>query len=220
MKADGFLFFSTAKGIVKRTPLAQYQNIRTNGIQAVLLEEKDELVDVAHTGGESEIILATRNGQLVRFAEKEVRVTGRHSYGVIGIRLKGADDSVVSMGVVTETHPALLTLTSTGFGKRSLLSDYRFTRRGAQGVITIKTGGRNGKVVAAIPVADDDEVMVMTQKGIMLRSPVKQIRTQGRNTLGVIVMRLEQGDEVKSAVRLIPPGEEEEPADGKTPPKA
>jgi DNA gyrase subunit A len=221
MSAEGYLIFATAKGLVKRTSLAQYKNIRTNGIQAVLLEDKDELVDVAHTSGEHEIILATRNGQLVRFAEKEVRGTGRHSYGVIGIRLKGADDRVVSMGIVTETHPSLLTISSAGFGKRSKLADYRFTRRGAQGVITIKTGGRNGKVVGAFPVGDDDEILVTTQKGIVLRSPVKQIRMQGRATMGVIVMRLDEGDEVKSAVRLIPPGEEEEDIpDGKEPPKA
>ena len=217
LAGDGFLLFSTAKGIVKRTALEQFQNIRTNGIQAVLLEEGDQLVDVAHTSGAGEILLATRSGQLVRCSEKEVRATGRHSYGVIGIRLKDKEDRVVSMGVLSETHPSLLTLTSTGYGKRSALEEYRFTRRGAHGVITIRTGGRNGDVVAAFPVGEEDEVIVTTQNGIVIRSPVMQIREQGRNTMGVRIIRLEEGDMVRTAVRLVAPGEEE--AAG-TPPEA
>lgn len=209
--AEGYLFFSTAKGYVKRTPLHQYSNIRTNGIQAVLLEEGDELVGVTHTSGNTEILLATRNGQLIRFPEKLVRPMGRSTYGVIGARLKGEDDRVVSMDDVTETHPSLLTLTSTGFGKRSPLSEYRITNRGASGVITIKTGGRNGTVVAAIPVGETEEILVTTQKGVVIRSPVKQIREQGRATMGVRIIRLEDGDVVKSAVRLVAPGEEGTP---------
>jgi DNA gyrase subunit A len=219
LSQEGFLIFASAKGVVKRTELSQFRNIRTNGIRAVLLEEGDELVEVAHTLGKSEILLATRNGQLVRFSEQQVRSMGRNTYGVIGARLKGKDDRVVSMGVVTEALPSLLTITSTGYGKRTALDEYRFTNRGAHGVITIKTGGRNGNVVAAFPVSEEDEFMATTKNGIVLRSPMKQVREQGRNTLGVRLIRLEESDTVETAFRLVPPGEEEAGKDGATPPK-
>ncbi len=214
LEGDGYLFFASARGLVKRTELAQFQNIRANGIRAVLLEPGDELVDVAHTTGKNEILLATREGQLVRFSETQVRPMGRTSYGVIGARLKGKDDRIVSMAVVSEGLPSLLTITSTGYGKRSPLTDYRYTNRGASGVITIKTGGRNGNVVGAFPVAEADEFMATTKNGIVLRSPMKQVREQGRNTLGVRLIRLEEGDRVETAFRLVPPGEEEAGKDG------
>ena len=207
LAGTGHLLFATRRGLVKKTALALFQNIRTNGIQAVLLEEGDELVDVAVTTGHDEVILATREGQLVRFREEDVRPTGRATFGVRGLRLSGAEDRVVAMNVVSREFPSLLTLTSTGFGKRTPVAEYRLTHRGAHGVITIKTGGRNGHVVAVIPVRDEDEILVTTQNGLTLRSPVRQIREQGRNTLGVIVMRLAEGDAVQSAVRLVAPGE-------------
>ena len=207
LSGPGTLVFATARGLVKRTPLGQYQNIRVNGIQAILLEEGDELVDVALTDGASEVLLATREGQVVRFPEQRVRTTGRATYGVRGLTLKGREDRVVAMAPVSRQFPSLLTVTSTGFGKRSPVEDYRLTGRGASGVIGIKTGGRNGQVVTVLPVTGDDEILLTTQKGITLRAPVAQIREQGRNTLGVILMRLEEGDEVRAAVRLVAPGE-------------
>lgn len=207
LSGPGSLLFATRRGLVKRTELSRYQNIRTNGIQAILLEEGDELVDVVRLEKGQEVILATREGQVVRFQEEEVRPTGRATFGVRGLRLKDEGDAVVSLSVVSPEFPSLLTLTSTGFGKRSPVSDYRLTRRGASGVITIRTGERNGHVVAVLPVREEDEILVTTQKGVTLRSPVRQVREQGRNTLGVIIMRLEEGDEVRTAVRLVPPGE-------------
>ncbi len=207
LSGPGTLVFATAKGLVKRTPLGRYQNIRVTGIQAILLEEGDELVDVALTDGASEVLLATREGQVVRFAERRVRPTGRSTYGVRGLKRKGKEDRVVAMAPVSPQFPSLLTVTSTGFGKRSPVEDYRLTGRGASGVIGIKTGGRNGHVVAVLPVTGDDEVLLTTQKGVTLRAPVSQVREQGRNTLGVILMRLEEGDEVMAAVRLVAPGE-------------
>jgi DNA gyrase subunit A len=207
LSGPGTLVFATARGLVKRTPLGRYQNIRVNGIQAILLKEGDELVDVALTDGGSEILLATREGQVVRFAEREIRTTGRGTYGVRGLRLKGREDRVVAMAPVSSQFPSLLTVTSTGFGKRSPVGDYRLTGRGASGVIGIKTGGRNGHVVTVLPVTPDDEILITTQKGITIRAPVAQVREQGRNTLGVILIRLEEGDEVMAAVRLVTPGE-------------
>jgi DNA gyrase subunit A len=207
MATEGGLLFGSRKGLVKRTGLDMFQNIRTNGIQAVLLEEGDELVDVALVAPEDkEAILATHSGQLVRFPIAEVREMGRSTYGVIGARLSDPKtDYIVTMAPVRGERPFLLTITSTGFGKRSLTTDYRETKRGAKGVRTIRTGGRNGGVVAVLPVAENDEILVTTHHGITIRMAVAGIRAQGRNTMGVRVMRLDEGDEVKDAL-VLPAG--------------
>ena len=217
LRADGALLFATRRGLVKRTLLDQFQNIRTSGIQAILLEEGDELVDVALVHGEEgEVVLATHAGQLVRFALGEVRPMGRATYGVIGARLSAAaDDRVVAMAPVTPEAPTLLSITSTGFGKRSPVDAYRKTRRGARGVRTIRTGGRNGGVVAVLPTPDDAELLVTTQGGVTIRLSVAAIRTQARNTLGVRIIRLDEGDRVRDAVVL--PANVEGP-DGAPPP--
>ncbi len=219
LEQTGDLVFATRAGLVKRTGLDQFQNIRTNGIQAVLLEETDALVDVQLIADEAvEILLATRAGQLVRFPVGEIRRMGRATYGVIGARLSDEkDDQVVSMTVASAAYPYLLSLTSTGFGKRSPTEEYRRTHRGAKGVRTIRTGGRNGQVVAVLPTRDDQELLVTTQWGITIRAPIEGIRAQGRNTLGVRVIRLEEGDTAKDAVALIPPGETEESRPGNPP---
>ena len=209
LASAGSLVFATRKGIVKRTTLDQFQNIRTNGIQAVLLEEGDELVDVVLVTDENaEALLATQAGQLVRFPLSEVRPMCRATYGVIGVRLsEEKGDRVVAMSIASERFPMLLSLTTTGYGKRSPTADYRRTRRGAKGVRTIKTGGRNGTVVAVLPTTDASEVLVTTQNGITIRMAVKGIRSQARNTLGVRVIRLDEGDSVRDAVILEPPPE-------------
>jgi DNA gyrase subunit A len=209
LEQSGDLVFATRAGLVKRTGLDQFQNIRTNGIQAILLEESDALVDVQLIGDEAvEILLATRSGQLVRFPVGEIRHTGRATYGVIGARLSGEkDDQIVSMTVASAAFPYLLSLTTSGFGKRSEIAKYRRTHRGAKGVRTIRTGGRNGQVVAVLPTRDDQELLVTTQRGVTIRAPIASLRAQGRNTLGVRVIRLDEGDAVKDAVVLVPPGE-------------
>jgi DNA gyrase subunit A len=214
------LFFATRRGLVKRTLLSQFQNIRTNGIQAILLEEGDELVDVATVSGEeTEILVATAGGQLVRFALSEVRPTGRATFGVIGVRLsEEKDDHVVAMSPVSPKYPSLLSLTSTGFGKQTPVNDYRKTARGAHGVRTIKTGGRNGSVVAVLPATDASELLVTTKAGVTIRMSVKGIRTQSRNTLGVRVIRLDENDEVRDAALL--PGPEEANGGVPSPPPA
>ena len=204
LATEGSLVFATRKGYVKRTTLDLFQNIRTNGIQAILLEEGDTLVNVARVSDErTEILLATRSGQLVRFPLKEVRPMGRSTYGVIGVRLSGEkDDQVVTMTVATPELPDLLSLTSTGYGKRSPIKEYRETRRGAKGVRTIRTGGRNGLVVGVLATRDDSEVLVTTQGGITIRMSVSGIRSQGRNTMGVRIIRLDEGDQVRDAFVL------------------
>ncbi|HTT15440.1 MAG TPA: DNA gyrase subunit A [Thermoplasmata archaeon] len=223
LEGSGALLFATRRGLVKRTQLDQFQNIRTSGIQAVLLEEGDELVNIALVDDEAtEILLATQAGQLVRFPLAEVRPMGRATYGVIGVRLSGEKgDRVVAMSPVSAAFPALLTLTSTGYGKRSPTDDYRRTRRGAKGVRTIRTGGRNGSVVAVLPTTDSSEVLVTTQHGITIRMAVRGIRSQARNTLGVRVIRLDPGDEVRDAVALeIAPGDAADAAAPGAPPEA
>jgi DNA gyrase subunit A len=209
---DGSLLFGTRNGLVKRTSLAEFQNIRTNGIQAILLEEGDELVNVALLSDErSEVVLATRSGQLVRFPVGDVRAMGRATYGVIGARLsKEKGDRVVTMAPVEARFPFLLTITTTGYGKRSPVADYRETRRGAHGVRTIRTGGRNGDVIAVLPTDEESEALVTTQNGITIRLAVKSIRSQGRNTMGVRVIRLDEGDVVRDAV-LLPAQADEGP---------
>ncbi len=206
LEGPGALFFASRRGIVKRTELSQFQNIRTSGIQAVLLEEGDELIDVALVSDEAtEIVLATYAGQLVRFPVAEVRPMGRATYGVIGVRLSDEkDDHLVAMAPVSPKFPTLLSITTTGYGKRSPVDDYRETRRGAKGVRTIRTGGRNGGVVAVLPTTDASEVLVTTERGITIRVPVRGIRVQSRNTLGVRVIRLDEGDTVRDAVVLEP----------------
>jgi DNA gyrase subunit A len=207
MTAAGSLFFATRRGLVKRTTLDQFQNIRTSGIQAILLEDGDELVGVALVTDEStELLLATYSGQLVRFPLAEVRPMGRATFGVIGVRLsQEKDDRVVAMAPVSQKFPTLLSLTSTGYGKRSPTEEYRETKRAAKGVRTIRTGGRNGGVVAVLPTTDTSELLVTTQNGITIRVAVKGIRSQSRNTLGVRVIRLDEGDEVRDAVILEAP---------------
>ncbi|MGC2359292.1 MAG: DNA gyrase subunit A [Thermoplasmata archaeon] len=207
LSTAGSLFFATRRGLVKRTTLDQFQNIRISGIQAILLEDGDELVGVALVTDEAtELLLATRSGQLVRFPLSEVRPMGRATYGVIGVRLsQEKDDHVVAMSPVSSKFPTLLSLTSTGYGKRSLTEEYRETKRGAKGVRTIRTGGRNGAVVAVLPTTDTSELLVTTQNGITIRVAVKGIRAQARNTLGVRVIRLDEGDEVRDAAIIEAP---------------
>ncbi len=212
----GALFFATRRGTVKRTELKEFESIRVNGKKAILLEEGDELVGVALlTDATTEILLATRAGQLVRFPVSEVRDMGRASYGVIGVRLSDEEgDRVVAMAPVSPKYPTLLSITSNGYGKRSPTESYRRTRRGAKGVVTIKTGARNGVVVSVLPTTEASELLVTTKNGITIRTLVRTIRAQGRDTMGVRLIRLDAGDEVRDALIL----EEREEAAGEAEP--
>lgn len=198
--AAQFLTFVTRKGQIKKTTLKAYGRPMITGIRAVRLRDNDELVETKLTNGRKELIIASKNGQAVRFHENDVRPMGRVAMGVKGIRLKDGDE-VVGMSVVTE-ESILLTITENGYGKRTPVSTYRKTRRGAGGVITIKTGERNGKVVGVKEVFADDELIVTSQNGMIIRMPVRGIRVQGRATMGVRVMRLKEGDRVVSLARL------------------
>ena len=203
-----FLIFSTKKGIIKKTQLSAYSNVRVNGIRAIKLDEDDELISTKLSGGTQTVMIASANGQACRFNEEEVRPMGRVTRGVIGIRLAKGDE-VVSMAVVGE-EGNLITITENGFGKRSPITDYRKTHRGSKGVRTIVTNDRNGKVIYVREVIDEDELMLTSQNGMMVRIPVKDIRIQGRNTMGVRIMRLNDGDKVVSVAKIIEDDSEEE----------
>lgn len=197
-----YLIFATKKGTIKKTVVSAYGNIRVNGIIAVKLEEGDELMGVQLSDGTKTVMIATAGGQACRFNEKELRPMGRATHGVIGIRLKNKNDSVVAMTVVDITG-SLFTMTENGFGKRSPIDEYRMTHRGSKGVRTIVTNERNGNVVFVSQVTDDHELIITTEQGMTVRIPVRDIREQGRNTMGVRIMRLNEGDKVVSVTQVL-----------------
>ena len=204
---EHFLMFATKKGVVKKTRLSAYQHVRASGIVAIKLDDDDELIDTTITDGKKEIILATYKGMACRFDEKDVRPTGRATYGVRGIRLKKGDE-VVSMAIASP-QSQLLTITETGYGKRTLVDQYRKTRRGGVGVITIKTGGRNGNVVMAKEVTEETELIVTSKSGMVIRIQAEEIRLVRRATMGVRIMRLKEKDKICAVAGLVGHQEEE-----------
>jgi len=201
-----FVVMATRKGVIKKTSLSAFSNPRRVGINAMGIPEDDQLIEARITDGTCDIVLGTREGQAIRFPEDKVRAMGRSAYGVRGIAL-GKKDRVVGM-VVIKRDTSLLVVTEKGFGKRSNVSDYRITNRGGKGVINVKVTERNGEVVDIKTVEDQDELMLITSKGIIIRQPVKQIKVIGRSTQGVKLMNLDAGDKVKDVARVIKSEEE------------
>ncbi|MBN1384851.1 MAG: DNA gyrase subunit A [Elusimicrobia bacterium] len=205
-----YLLMATKNGTIKKTELAEYSNIRRTGIIAINLEDGDSLIDVKHTDGKSEVIIATKKGLAIRFHESEVRTIGRGGKGVRGIRLN-KDDEVIGMEAVSQKD-AFLTVTENGYGKRTDVDKYRLQSRGGKGVINIKASERNGNTLGIKKIDDKDDIMLMTQKGIMIRMGVKGISIIGRNTQGVRLIRLEAGDKLASIAHVA---KEEENGTGK-----
>ncbi|MEX2467855.1 MAG: DNA gyrase subunit A [Gemmatimonadota bacterium] len=203
---DRNLLFCTRKGVIKKTALAAYGNVRTVGLNAINIREGDELIDVQITSGDDEIILASREGMAIRFKESDARTLGRVSAGVRGLRLK-KKDVVVGMVVVREDSK-LLVVTEKGMGKRSEVDEYRLQKRGGQGVINIKTSEKTGKVVTIKSVQDDEQLMLITRKGVVNRQRVDEIRVIGRATQGVKLMNLDGGDAVVDVARVVIEDEE------------
>jgi DNA gyrase subunit A len=197
----GFLVMATERGIVKKTELAEYGNPRPSGIIALKLEEGDRLIGVSTTNGENEIVLGTADGMSIRFHERDLRPMGRATVGVYGIDL-GKDDRVVDM-MVLGAGVTILTGCANGYGKRSDVEEYRLQSRGGKGVINIRTSERNGKVIAMKAVTDEDDLIMMSQNGIVVRIAVRDIRTMGRATQGVRFIRLEAGDKLVSVARVV-----------------
>ncbi|MBD3299708.1 MAG: DNA gyrase subunit A [candidate division Zixibacteria bacterium] len=196
-----YIVMATRNGTIKKTVLSAFAHPRKAGINAMDLPEDDALIETGISDGDNEIILATRSGQAVRFHEDQVRPMGRGAYGVRGVAL-GKDDRVVGM-VVVKRPTTLLTVTEKGFGKRSEIGGYRLTKRGGKGVINIKASERNGKVVAVKEVVDDDELMIITHKGIIIRMGVSKLRVMGRATQGVRLISLDSEDVVIDVARVI-----------------
>jgi DNA gyrase subunit A len=219
-KGEQFLLFATRKGVVKKTALAAYGNINRRGIIAIGLEEGDELIGVEITDGKDQILLGTRHGMAIRFNETDARPMGRPAGGVKGIELE-ADDAVVSMIVVPHGQPPetcmVLTGCVNGFGKRTPVEDYRLIRRGGKGVINIKTTDRNGDVVGMQAVCDEDELMLITEKGILIRTRVAEIRETGRNAAGVKLIKLDEGDKLVAMAKVDAAAVEETPSEGADP---
>jgi DNA gyrase subunit A len=208
---DGFLLMATARGRVKKTTLNAFGKRGVGGIIAVKLPKDDRLVGVRRTTGQDEVVLVTSRGRAIRFKEADVRAMGRTAGGVRGVRLKKGD-SVVDVALTRE-GATLLTVCQNGFGKRTAFDHYPTHRRGGLGVVDILTTKRNGPVVAAREVAPQDEIMVMSEGGKMIRLAASTIRRTGRHTKGVRIVRLDEGDRVTAVARVLPEdGQAEESA--------
>jgi len=220
-----FVFFATKRGRVKKTALDQFQNVRSTGIIAITLEDGDSVVDVRITDGQQQIVLSTREGQAIRFEEAEARPMGRGTQGVIGMQLESSSfkegktvtlvqDEVVSMATVRDDE-TLLTVSELGFGKRTPANEYRLTHRGGKGVITTNVTEKTGKVVNVRQVGTDDQVMLITDGGKVIRLGVKDVRITGRNAQGVHLVRLEEGEKARAVAGLAE--REDEDANGADP---
>ncbi len=203
-----FLTMVTKHGIVKKSSLADYQNIRANGINAINIDEGDELLDVIRTDGTKQILIATHDGMAVRFIETDVRPMGRVARGVRGVNLKPGDYVVAVCPLSADASEKILSISEQGFGKQTLAASYRLTKRGGKGVINMKTTAKTGKVVAAFPVDQDSEVIIITQQAKLIRLDVDKIRKTGRSAQGVMLIRTGSDDLVTSASLIEPQGDE------------
>ena len=207
-KEGDFLVMATKRGAIKKTTLEAYSHPRKGGIIGMTLEKGDELIGVEMTDGKREILLATREGKAIRFPESQVRDMGRSAKGVKGINLAKKDE-VIAMSVA-DPEATILTVTSLGFAKRSQFKEYRTQSRGGKGIINIRVTEKNGEAVALKTVSDRDEIMIMTEKGVIVRCPVKDVRSTGRAAQGVRIIKLDGKDKVSSIASVVEEEEESE----------
>jgi DNA gyrase subunit A len=199
----------TRQGVIKKTALNEFQNIRANGINAINIDEGDELLEIIRTDGKQQIFIATHDGMAVRFQETDVRSMGRAARGVRGVNLRKGDYVVSVCAVSQEGTEKMLSVSENGFGKQTQVSNYRLTKRGGVGVINMKTTEKTGKVVAAFPVEEDSEIMMITEQAKLIRLGVDKIRETGRSAQGVTLIRCDEDDRVVSATLLAADEEEE-----------
>ena len=197
-----YIVMATKNGIIKRTALKMYSKPRKGGIYAIEIRSDDELIRAKISHGDQDIILATYNGKSIRFNEQDVRATGRKTMGVRGIRLSSKEDRVIGM-LVVKREGSVLVATTKGYGKRSDLSEYRTQNRGGKGVITVKTSTKVGNLMAIMEAIDSDDLMLITNQGVMIRQPVETIRTIGRNTQGVRLVKLDEGASISSVTPVM-----------------
>ena len=211
---DHFVVMATEKGIVKKTKLSAYSNPRKKGIYAVEIRDGDRLIEARVSTGDNDILLGTRNGKSIRFSEEQIRPSGRKTMGVKGITLSSEDDRLVGMLLIKREGTTVLVATEKGFGKRTEISQYRAQKRGGKGVLTMKTTEKVGKMVTIKEVVDKDDLMIITNQGVLIRQPVAQIRAIGRATQGVKLIKLGEGTLVSSITRIMT---EEESGDDNSP---
>ena len=196
-----FLLAASRGGMIKKTPLVEYDTSRKDGIIAIKLEEDDELISVQLTDGSQDVLMITHSGQAIRFGEDQVRAMGRSTQGVRGIKL-ASDDAVIGMDLARD-DAQLLVITENGYGKRTPLAEYRPQARGGKGVYTLKATGRNGSLVSALVVKEGEEIMVISHDGIIIRLKVDDVSSMSRTTQGVTLMRLSEGDSVVAMARVV-----------------
>lgn len=207
-----YIVFATKNGLIKKTELMAYANPRASGIRAIGLEDGDEVIGVRLTDGQQELILSTADGQSIRFKEEQVRPTGRGTFGVVGMKLD-TGDKVVSMEILTLGFN-ILTVSEGGYGKRTEMDEYRLQSRGGKGIITMKTTDKTGRVIGVQQVTEEDQLMLITNIGKIIRLRIKDIRVIGRNTQGVRLIEIEEGERVVSLARLAEKEEEDEEENG------
>ena len=206
-----FVVFATKQGIIKKTRLDAYKNVRAAGVIAININEGDEVVGVRLTNGHNELLLANRNGRAVRFDENDVRTMGRVSTGVIGMRLDGGDDEVVGMVCVNDPNTeTIMVVSENGYGKRSEVEDYRKTARGAKGVKTLAITEKTGRLVAIKVVTDENDLMIINKSGVLIRLKVADVRVMGRATQGVRLINLaKKNDTIASVCKVLHSQEED-----------
>jgi DNA gyrase subunit A len=205
---EGFLVFASKKGIIKKTEVAAFANIRVNGIKAIIINDDDELFDVALTDGEKDIILGASNGKAIRFSEGDIRPMGRISSGVRGI-LVAPNEEVVGMAIINTDGDEIVIVTEKGYGKRTNVDAFRVQIRGGKGVKALNITDKNGKLVSLSTVRGDEDLMVITDKGMIIRTHLDQILTIGRDTQGVRIIMLNEGHTVAN-IAIVPRTEDEE----------
>jgi DNA gyrase subunit A len=205
---DRFLLLATEKGVVKKTKLAAYGRPMRGGIIAINLDKGDKLIGAMITHGSDQVILGSEKGYAIRFSEQNVRPMGRSTRGVKGVNLRKGDK--VKSLIMVDKNSTLLTVCENGFGKRTDFGKYRLQSRGGKGIINIKTTKRNGNVVGLMSVREDDEIMIITTQGKMIRSPVSGLRVIGRSTQGVTLIKMGSGDHIGSFTRLAKKVEKDE----------
>ena len=210
---DQQLIMCTKKGLIKRSKLMLYSKPRKGGIYAVEVNEGDELIQAKLSSGEQDVLLATNNGKAIRFNEGQIRSTGRKTKGVTGIRMSFKDDYVIGM-LVVKREGQVLVVSSKGFGKRSMLEQYREQKRGGKGVFTLKANSKTGKLISILEVVENDDLMIITSEGIMIRQSIDRLNIIGRNTQGVKLLKLDEKAQIASVTKVIKEEENEENEEG------
>ena len=197
---ERFIFMATSNGTVKKTSIVNFARQRSVGLKAIELDEGDELIGTAITDGSRDVMLVSNSGKTIRFKESDVRAMGRAARGVRGIRMS-KEFKMISL-IIPSSEKQILTVSENGYGKKTSHTDYRVTNRGGKGIIGIINSPRNGNITSSFPVFEGDEILISTNKGRVIRVAVKEIRTAGRNTQGVRIIKLSGEEKVVSAIKI------------------